>query len=538
LICSKEGGGDNSLVSKKKKQKKFFLGDNKMKIKLSLFIVLLLVVGIFVTALAEKEIAKQIVIGRLEDSNDLDPITQDGNVNIWIFNLALEGLVKTSDDGTAIEPCLADSWDISEDGLTYTFHLKKGVKFSDGTPVTGEDWVWSFLRARDTKESIWKFSLTALKDVTAPDDNTVILTLKEPWAPFLADLAMFNALVQKKAYYEKVGQEAYSQKPIGTGPYVIKEWKKGEYLLLEKNLYYHIKGLPKTDEIKFVVVADSNTRILQLQAGQIDVATFVPFNKMKELENDPQTKVVGFPSTETRTVVFNHTKKPFDDLRVRLALEYATDKQALLNFILFGYGEVATTYTSKAGKYFNYGLKDRGYDIDKAKALLAEAGYPDGFETEFLLPSGNQVYEQLAILLKEQWSKIGVKVNIIALEVGLAVTGYRTMNYEISVHHWTDDIPDPSQQADRLFIPERTNCVWTGWRSDRAIELVKQGVREINPTKREQIYLELQQIYYDEVVEMSMFYVPYPIAMRKDIEGFVQTPFGNYRFENLVKYLK
>jgi len=509
-----------------------------MKIKLILLIALVLLLSVFATALAEKEIAKEIVIGRLEDSNDLDPVTQDGNVNIWIFNLVLEGLVKSSDDGKTIEPCLADSWDISEDGLTYTFHLKKGVKFSDGSPVTGEDWVWTFLRARDTEESIWNFSLEALKDVTAPDDNTLILTLREPWAPFLADLAFFNVFVQKKAYYEKVGQEAYSQKPLGTGPYMFKEWKKGEYLSLKKNPYYHIKGLPKTEEIKFVVVADSNTRTLQLESGQIDVATFVPFDKMEELNNNPKTKIVCFPSTEVRTVVFNHTKKPLDDLRVRLALEYATDKQALLNFILFGYGEVATTYTTKSGLFFNYDLKDRGYDVDKAKALLAEAGYPDGFETEFLLPSGNPVYEKLAVLLKEQWSKIGVKVNIVSLESGLAVTGYRTMNYKISVHHWTDDIPDPSEQCGRLFIPERTNCVWTGWRSDRAIELVKQGERETDITKRKQIYLELQQIYYDDVVEMSMFCIPYPVAMRAEVEGFVQTPLGNYRFENLVKYVK
>lgn len=512
-----------------------------MKIKLILFIVLLLVVSIFVTALAEKEIAKQIVISRLEDSNDLDPVTQDGNVNIWVFNLVLEGLVKTSDDGSAIEPCLANSWDISEDGLTYTFHLKKGVKFSDGTPVTGEDWIWTLKRARDTKESVWRFSLEALKDVTAPDDNTLILTLKEPWAPFLADLAMFNSLVQKKAYYEKVGQEAYSQKPIGTGPYLFEEWKKGEYILLERNPYYHINGLPKTDEIKFIVVGDSNTRLLQLEAGQVDVATFVPFNKMVALDKNPNIEVLSLPSTDVITICFNHTKKPFADFRVRLALEYATDKQALLRFILFGYGEVATNYTADAGLYYNRDLKDRGYDIEKAKALLAEAGYPDGFETEFVLPSGNPMYEQLSVLLKEQWSKVGVKLNIVALEVGLAVTRYRTMDYEITAHHWTDDIPDPSQQTDRLFIPERTNISFTGWRSDggnRAIELVKQGVREIDPVKREQIYLELQQIYYDEVVEMPMFYKPFPAATRNNVEGFIQTPLGNYKFENLVKYLE
>jgi len=511
-----------------------------MKIKLSLFIVLLLVVGVFITGLAEGQIAKQIVIGRLADSVGLDPVYAGGNVDIWMLNLFVEGLVKTSDDGITIEPCLANSWDISEDGLTYTLHLKKGVKFSDGTPVTGEDWIWSLERARDAKESLWRFSLEALKDVTAPDDNTLILTLKEPWAPLWADLALFSAGVQKKSYYEKVGQEAYSQKPMGTGPYMVEEWKKGEYILFKKNPYYHIEGLPKTDEIKIVVIPDSNTRVLQLQAGQIDVATYVPFDKMEEIDNYPETKAVNLKSTEMKLLTFNHTKEPFGNLKVRLAMEYATDKQELLNFIFFGYGEVATTYTPNTNIYFNHDLKDRGYDIEKAKALLAEAGYSDGFETEFLLPAGNPIYERLAILIKEQWRKIGVDVNIVALESGLAVTNFRSMDYTTSVNHWTDDIPDPSQQAGYFLIPEVTNVTWSGWRSDvdRVIELVTQGKREMDPTKREQIYLELQKIYYDNVIAMPLFYIPFAAAIRNEVEGFVQTPLGNYRFENLVKHLK
>ena len=499
---------------------------------------LLLVVSVFATVSAEGQIAKQVVIGRSADSIDLDPVTQDANFNIWMFNLTLEGLVKTNNDGTAIEPCLADSWDISEDGLTYTFHLKKGVKFSDGTPVTGEDWVWSLLRARDTEGSTWSFSLEALESVTAPDDNTVILTVKEPWAPFLADLSLFNATLQKKTYFESISHEEYSEKPLGTGPYIIKEWRRGEYLLFEKNPYYHIKGLPKTDEIKFTVVADDNTRALQLESGQIDVATYVPLNKMEKLNSNPKLIAAGLPSTRITYIVLNDTKKPFNNTKVRLALDYGIDKEEMVNFILFGYGEIGTSYAPKAGMYFNYSLKDRGYDVGKAKALLAEAGYPDGFETEFLVMAGNAIYEKVAVILKEQWSKIGVKVNILTLESGLWWAKNRDMDYEIMIDQWTNDIPDPSQQCEYFFIPETCNCYSTGWRSDRAIELVKQGVREIDLAKREQIYLELQQIFYDEVVMLPLFYSPFPVAMSKDIEEFMQTPLGNYRFENLVKYVK
>ncbi len=266
---------------------------------------------------------------------------------------------------------------------------------------------------------------------------------------------MFNLTVQKKAYYEKVGQEAYSQKPIGTGPYMIKEWKRGEYLLFKKNPYYHIAGLPKTEEIKFTVVADDNTRTLQLESGQIDVATYVPFNKMKKLSNNPKLIAAGLPSTRTTYLIFNNTKKPIDNPKVRLALDYGTDKQEMVNFILFGYGEIGTCYAPKAGMYFNYGIKDRGYDVDKAKALLTEAGYPDGFETEILVRAGNAVYEQMAVILKEQWTKIGITVNILTLETGIWYKTWFDLNYEVIFTQWTDDMIDPSQRARYGFYPER-----------------------------------------------------------------------------------
>jgi len=509
-----------------------------MKIKLILLIALVLLLSVFATVSAEGEIAKQIVVGRPNDSVNLDPVTQDGNVNIWMFNLVLEGLVKTSNDGTAIEPGLADSWDISEDGLTYTFHLKQGIKFSDGTPVTGEDWVWSFLRARDTEGSTWSFAIEGLENVTAPDDKTLILKFKERRANSFVNLAMFNLTVQKKAYYEKVGQEAYSLKPIGTGPYTIEEWKVGEYIQFKKNPHYHIEGLPKTEEIKFIVVSDDNTRTLQLEAGQIDIATYMPFNKMKQINDNPKLIAKGVPSTRTSYIILNNSLKPFDDPKVRIALDYATDKQVVIDFILYGYGEIATSYAPKSGLFFNYDLKDRGYDVDKAKELLAEAGYPDGFETELMVAAGNANYEQEAVIIKEQWSKIGVTVNILTLEYGLSRVKYHDGDFEATFSGWTNDTADPSQQCGYVFYPEVTNCYHTGWKSDRAISLAKQGEREIDITKREQIYLELQQIHHDELPMIPIFASPYPVAMSKNIEGFVQTPLGNYRFENLVKYLK
>ena len=140
--------------------------------------------------------------------------------------------------------------------------------------------------------------MEAIESVEAPDENTLVITLTEPWAPILADLAMFNASVQSKAYYEEVGEEAYTQAPMGTGPFYFAEWQKGEYVLLEKNTNYWNPDEPKLDSVKFTVVPDDNSRVMQLQAGQVDAITFVPWNRMEELDADPDIVAVGLPSTE------------------------------------------------------------------------------------------------------------------------------------------------------------------------------------------------------------------------------------------------
>lgn len=484
----------------------------------------------------ERQIAKQIVIGRIQDSDDLDPVTQDGNVNIWMFNLVLEGLLKTNDEGTAMEPQLAESWKVSDDGMTYTFKLRPGIKFSDGTAVTGEDWVWSLKRAA-AEDSTWRFAAADIVDVTAPDDLTLVVTITEPLASMEANFAMFNMTVQSKAYYDKVGQEVYSAGPIGTGPYVFSEWKRGEYINLVKNAYYHEEGLPKTEEIKFVVIPDDNTRALQLEAGQIDIATFVPFTKMAELDAKDNIVASGIPSTESRYIVLNNNNPKFANQKARLAFQYATDKKQMVDFILSGYGEVATSYAPKSGMFFNSELKDYGFDPEKAKALLAEAGYPDGMDVELLVRAGNVVYEQMAVILKEQWAKSGINVSILSLESATAVQMYRDMKHEITLSGWTNDMSDPSQQAVYVFDIKASHNYYTDWESERAVELMNAGVRELDPIKREAIYMELQQIHFDEVPMIPVFYSSYPVAMSTSIEGFVQTPLGNYRFENLVKYI-
>ena len=483
---------------------------------------------------ANTGVASRISISRPADSDDLDPVTQDGNVNIWLFTLAIEGLVKCSDDGTQIEPYLATHWEISPDQLTYTFHLLPNLVFSDGSPVTKEDWEWTFERARDP-ESTWAFALDNVDTVTAPDDQTVVVHLNETSAAIFANLAMFNLGVQSKAYFDKVGPEGYHNGPVGTGPYMFTEWKKGESVLMTRNPNYRTPGLPKTDEIIFTLIPDDNTRIMQLEAGQADIATFVPWNRMDELSNTPGITAAAIPSTETNYIQFNTTGDCLSDQRVRQALDYATDKEEIIQGVFFGYAEPAGSFMTKFGMYWDSQTQSRAYDPDKAKSLLAEAGYPDGFDLTITLPSGNTIRIDIATILKEQWAKVGVNLSLELMDAATATQKLQTLKSELQIRGWTNDTVDPSQVVGYATQFKNSKNFYTGW-NDPVIEAyAEQALVEMDDAKRQDLYRKIQQGYIEATPMIPLVYVPYGVAYSDKISGFVQTPLGNYRFENLVK---
>lgn len=491
--------------------------------------------GVFLAGCGKSETAvSQISIARNLDVADLDPISANDNTSVWTFSLLLEGLVKASDDGKKIEPSLAKSWDISTDGLTYTFHLLPDLKFSDGTPVKGEDWIFSFERAKNASEKYWKFAAENIADIKAPDDKTLVITLKAPNASTLSYFSMFNMAVQSKAAFEKTG--SYAEKgPIGTGPYFVKEWVKDKYLLLEKNPNYHVQGEPKTDQIKFVVVPDDDARVMQLQAGEVDVITDVPYSSMSNLKNAKDIQAVGLPSTSNRYLVFNTTDMILNNPKVRQALVYATNKQELVNMVLNGYGEVATSYMPKNGLFWNDQIQAVPYDAAKAKELLAAAGYPDGFEVELLVRSGNAVFEQIATIIKEQWARAGVKVNLVSLDTASLLDRQNNMKHQIVIGSWTDDLLDPSQLGSYFLDYKVSKGFYTGYQNAAASALFKQACIELDDNKRADMYKTLQKNLYDDVPVINLYHSEFPVAMRSNIQGFAQTPLGAYRFNNLVK---
>jgi len=469
----------------------------------------------------------------------LDPVHEDGTI-LWIIEQAMEGLVKpvgAPNGGLAIAPALAESWDISSDGLTYTFHLKKGIKFADGTAVTPADWIWSLERARDTAESPWASYAEPIKNITAPDNDTLVIELKELYAPFISMLGIHNFAVQSKAKFDKVGADAYFKQPLGTGPYYFTEWSIHEHYKLEKNPYYH-GSAPTVDVLLFTVVPDDNTRIMQLQAGDIDVCLSPPTNRIAELQADSNIIVQMTDSTEQRYLNFNVTKPILNNVKVRQALRMATNKDEIIKMALFGYGEATyVVYPRVIGQFFNTAIVDEGFNPDRAKALLAEAGYPNGFSLSFSFANGNALYQSIGALLKEQWAKIGVNLNVISMESATISQQYRALNHSIIIMRWSEDTNDPTGLTDFIAVYDQAHGFHTGFRNARLTELAAAASATVDSDKRAAAYKEIQQILFDEAPLFPLYQTPYFVVTRKNVSGFTLNSLDQGSTDELEKWL-
>lgn len=477
-----------------------------------------------------------VTFSRQTDSDNMDPVTNDGNINIWVFMSIYDQLIKVGENGTDLVPGLAEEWDVTEDGLTYTFTIRSGVKFFDGTDMTVDDIVWSLDRARTNAESIWTFSLEPVELIEAADDSTVVITLRENWAPFLADIAMFNASVISQAFAEEVGEESLVDQTMGTGPFHMQEWAKEERMTLVKNPNYWESGLPLLDEIVLTVVPDGNSQVLQLQGGEINGIIGqgdVAFNRVSELDQDENLQIIISTSTWNNFVVLNTREAPLNDVSVRQALNYATNKEAIIETVLFGNAEFSNSYMPRGALYWNPDQPGYPYDVEQAKTLMAESASPDGFDLEFQIASGDQLQLQIATALKDMWSAIGVNLNIAQLEAGVLSDNYRNNQFQARHTGWTNDIIDPDQLASYAILPEQTENYHTGWTNQEAIDLALEARVTLDPEQRREMYYRVQEIHMNDAPFVYLYTLPYVDALTANVVSYVHHPMGHYIWKNM-----
>ncbi len=475
---------------------------------------------------------KVIKFGVNRGAENLDPVTQDANPDIWAFTQIYQFLVKVNVKGDGFEPDLAERWTTSADGKTWTFFLRKNARFSNGDTVKANDAVWSLKRAHDVKGP-WQWGLEAVQDIKAADDYTVVITLKEPWAPFLADISLFSNAILPEKVFKNAKPEDIVNKPVGSGPFMLVEWKKGEELVMKANPYYYEKGFPKTQELRIKYIPDDNARIIAVQSGDVDGIDYPPFSRMAELKRDPKLDAQLNPSTQVSHLSLNTRVSPLNDVKFRQALAYATDRAGIVKAVCFGYCTPATTFLPMTTPMFNTSSKGLAFDLAKAKQLIQESGIPTPVNLKLLFRSNDAVHQPTAVALKAMWAKIGVILELEPLDRAAATKKYRANEFQVYITGWTNDIPDPSQLAAYELGFTESQSYHSGYQSKEMDSLIARGLREMNLEKRRQIYYQIQDLALRDSPLIWLYYSPYTIAINKKMKGFVQLATGPWIFKNV-----
>ena len=490
-----------------------------------------------------------MIYARRADSLFLDPVLNDANVDIWVLTNLYDTLIIPSNDGKSLTPGLATAWKASDDGKTFTLTLRPGTKFSDGSPITAEDVVWSLTRAANPKEGIWNFLLASVDKVEAKGDDTIVLSLKNPDPSLPAALATFNAAILPKKLFEAAPgatdddkAKAFAEHPVGSGPFMLTEWKRGSTMTISRNPYYWADGedgkkLPYLDAVQFPIIPEDATRILKLRAGEVDGAEFIPFARVAELQKDPAINMVLYPSTEVSYLTVNDRPKladgsdnPLNNVKVRQALNYAINKKALIQIVTHGIGTPMHSFMSDTTPLFADQGEAYPYDVAKAKALLAAAGFANGMSLSTLALAGSADEVTTVSAIQQMWSQVGVKLAIEQVDNATLDARYHKPDFQIRSGDWTNDINDPNEITSYFAYYPNIENQHSGWQSKETDALYEKSQSESDPAKRAAEYAQIQKVYMQEAPIFFLYQSPYPVALSKKVDGFWQTPLGNNIF--------
>jgi peptide/nickel transport system substrate-binding protein len=493
-----------------------------------------------------------LVFARQVDSQFLDPVHTTQNADIWLSLNLYDTLVLASPDGKGVEPGLATAYATTDDGKTVTFTMRPGIKFADGSPIEPSDVKWSLDRARNKDTGgDFTFLLSSIASVELVGSDKIAIHLSHPDPVLLQALATFNAGIMPEKLVEAAPgatllekSKNFAEKPVGSGPFMLTSWKRNNEMDFARNPYYWKDAadgqkLPYLDAIRFVIIPDDATRILKLQAGEVDAAEFVPYARVAELKADPKIDMELFPAAQTNYFLLNirptlkdGTKNPLSDQRVRQALNYATDKDALIQVVSYGTGTPQRSFMpmSTPDSYGPTPLYP--YDADKAKKLLSDAGFANGFTITCLTQAGNADDQAKVATLQQLWSQVGVTLKVEPLEAATRLARTNAADFQMRTSLWTNDIDDASEITSIMAYYPTRQSARTGWNDARSNELFEQSQVELDPAKRAAEFKEIQQRFAEAAPFVFAYEVPYPVALRRTVHDFLQIPLGNNIFLN------
>jgi peptide/nickel transport system substrate-binding protein len=443
---------------------------------------------------------------------DLTATPASATAAVVLYNIQ-ECLVKVDRHGK-IGPWLAERWHIADD-RNYTFFLKRGVRFHNGRELKAADVKFAIERAMnpETKHPYPRY-YEAIGDIIVKDDSTITFSLKSPSPNFLLNMARQGSVI-----YPREAVDSLKSAPVGTGPYVLAEWVRGDRIVLKKNPDYHGAGLPRLDRVTFRFIPDPNAALAALKAGDVDASLFgLGPEHVTDLKQDPRFTVIVGDSTIDVIMAMNNARKPYTDLRVRRAVTHAINKPEVLQGAMFGMGKILGTSVDPLNPYYVDLAGAMPYDLTRAKKLLAEAGYPNGFET--LLKVAPQYYYTVRSgeIIAAHLAKVGVKVKIEQIEwtqwldrvFCRPASGCREPDYDLTIigHAESWDIANYANPK-----------YYFRYDSPKFQELHQKSEVTVDDKARYQLYVQMQKLLVEEAPVVFLYMHPRLAVAKKGVQG-------------------
>jgi peptide/nickel transport system substrate-binding protein len=468
---------------------------------------------------------------------DLDPSTsQDNNVSMPLWNAWFEYLIQPTSGG-GYAPMLADSFSVSKNRLTYTFHVRSGVKFSSGKAMTSADVLYSLTRNMQPKISLLHFLTAKIAKLTASGD-IVRIVLKAPWPHLLSDLASPSAAIYPQGAFTKAKAKSFFfSKPVGTGPFALSSSvPNSSYVVTRNPNYWDTKAPPHLDKITFQVVTDDTARATAVRGGRADIAVSPPANLLASLKNDSSLNVVSVPSAQVEIIALNTKKPPFDNVKVRRAVSLAIDRSAIIKSGLFGFAQPATTFLVGPSKdtFQNPRLNLYPYDLAKAKALMQSSGVTTPITVPFEVSTGT-AQDAILNVVQSNLGAIGIKVQAVRKDAASVDNDIIGEKYSMNTTFWGDLSADPSIQPQFAIVPSYCcDSYFTGYNDPKLIALVQKAI--VSPRAGAQaLFDKMQRDVANAAFLLPLYYPNLIYLTSKQVKGFTVNPYGLYDWKSLAR---
>ncbi|WP_269466398.1 ABC transporter substrate-binding protein [Acidihalobacter ferrooxydans] len=502
--------------------------------------------------------AKTLVFCSEGNPNGFQPaLYTDGTTFDASSRTIYDRLVEFKPGTTEVVPGLATSWTVTDGGKVITFHLRKGVKFQSNREFTptrdfnADDVIFTFERMLDKNNPYHNVSggtydyfdgmdmPKMIKSIKKIDAHTVEFILNVPNAPFIANMAMDFASINSAEYANKLAKEGKKQdldlKPIGTGPFELVAYQPGS-MIRYKAFKDYWRGKAAIDTLVFSITPNASVRWAKLKANECQVMDYPNPTDLPAMKADSKIKVLSQPGLNVGYLAFNTEKKPFDKLEVRKALYMAINKQAIVEAIFHGTAEVAVNPMPPTIWSYNKSIKDYPYDPAKAKKMLAQAGYPNGFSTNVWAMPVSRPYNpdarRMAEMIQADWAKIGVKAKIVTYEWGEYLKRLGQARHDTALLGWTGDNGDPDNFLNTLLgcAGVHTTQNIAEWCYQPFQKLVTEAQQTTNLAKRTRLYEQAQVIFHQQVPWVPIDYSTVYMPMSKNVIGYKIIPTGSHYF--------